>query len=103
MVSALDEFGSVTTAATVSQCKVCSVLATHLWNGLTAWVNVHQKMPSRSEIVHYAEQLCDFEVPVEVLKEWVILQAKIKNNKAQQGGLDEQTFMVCLLLFYGLL
>ncbi|PRW20961.1 OS-9 isoform X3 isoform B [Chlorella sorokiniana] len=77
----LDEEANQELAAGVAQCKVCGALAKQLWAGLTAWVARRQQLPTRKRIAAYAAQLCEYEVPNEVLRDWVLLRARL-----QQGG-----------------
>ncbi|KAI7838050.1 hypothetical protein COHA_008133 [Chlorella ohadii] len=77
----LDEEANQELAAGVAQCKVCGALAKQLWAGLTAWVARRQQLPNRKRIAAYAGQLCEYEVPNEVLRDWVLLRARL-----QQGG-----------------
>lgn len=81
-MGALDETGSRSTAVIVSQCKVCSALATHLWKGLVAWVNKHRQVPTKPQIRKYGQEVCEYEVAVDVLKEWIILQAKVQDTSS---------------------
>ncbi|GAB4819413.1 hypothetical protein N2152v2_006459 [Parachlorella kessleri] len=80
-VSLLDDSASIAAAAGVAQCKVCMALASALWRGLTDWVGLHEAVPSRKRIAEYAEQLCELEVPNEVLGEWVLLRAKVQPSQ----------------------
>lgn len=42
--------------------QVCGSLAKLLWGGLTSWVNLHQRVPSKKRIAAYAAELCEYEV-----------------------------------------
>jgi hypothetical protein len=61
-LSLLDEDARLAAAAGVAQCKACGVLARQLWEGLTAWVHQHRKVPNRMRIAAFAEDLCEYEV-----------------------------------------
>lgn len=58
----LDDQAAQDEAAGVAGCKVCIALASQLWKGLVAWVDVHQKLPSQSWIHMFAVDLCEYEV-----------------------------------------
>ncbi|KAL4433388.1 hypothetical protein ABPG77_010241, partial [Micractinium sp. CCAP 211/92] len=73
----LDDSASAEAAAGVASCKVCGSLAKLLWGGLTSWVNLHQRVPSKKRIAAYAAELCEYEVPNDVLQGWVLLRAKV--------------------------
>lgn len=88
-VSVLDDQASLEAAAGVAQCKACVALATALWEGLVAWVDRHQKLPSLQHIRQFAEQLCEHEVVNSVLGDWVILRARVEQGMGsplRRGG-----------------
>lgn len=61
-LSLLDEDARLAAAAGVAQCKACSVLARHLWQGLSAWVYAWHEVPNQQHVAAYAEELCEYEV-----------------------------------------
>ncbi|KAL4451647.1 hypothetical protein ABPG75_007309 [Micractinium tetrahymenae] len=89
-ISLLDETASTEAAAGVASCKVCGSLVKLLWGGLTHWVNVRQQVPSKKRIAAYAAQLCEYEVPNDVLQGWVLLRAKVQAGEGLPFAIEGQ-------------
>ena len=68
----LDDEASQEAAAGVAQCKVCSALARHLWEGLTGWVNRKRQVPNKRRIEAFANDLCEYEVGAGLLGWWAL-------------------------------
>lgn len=90
-VSLLDEAADIDAAAGVSQCKVCGVLVRRLWEGLTRWVDARQQVPSKHRISDFALELCEVEVPIEVLEGWVLHRARLEQGEGLPFTVEGQT------------
>ncbi|PSC76164.1 ABC transporter C family member 13 isoform X1 isoform A [Micractinium conductrix] len=80
-ITLLDDSASQDAAAGVAQCKACGSLVKQLWAGLTQWVDQHQAVPTKRRIAAYAAELCEYEVPNDVLTGWVLLRARVQQGQ----------------------
>jgi hypothetical protein len=79
-VSLIDDTTPLPGAASVAQCKTCLALATVMWQGLVEWSHRFMGTVAAHDLIQYGESLCEYEVPEVVLKEWVVLSARVHGN-----------------------
>lgn len=61
----------------VVQCKVCMALTTQMWDHLVNWTVRTGSTATDDDVAGLGAMLCETEVPVEVLRDWVILHAEV--------------------------
>jgi hypothetical protein len=97
-VAQLDDGANVDAAVGVSQCKVCLELVSALWRRLVPWVQQRWALPGAGEVRALGEALCESEVPTAVLKEWVLLRAKVNPPgafaKAPPAGAAQEFYLL---------
>ena len=71
-------------ATGVIQCKACLSVVTQLWELTVNWTHVAQRRITPGEVTAAGIMLCGIEMPVDVLKDWVILHAVV--DAAPGGG-----------------
>ena len=98
-ISMLDKSHSLSTAMPAVRCPACNSLVSLLWPIVTNWTNTAMKMATKSdnwddvenlsevdlskyvlrpfEVQDLVDELCDVEVPVDVLKNHVFLRIKV--------------------------
>jgi hypothetical protein len=79
-ISLIDDNTPLAGAASVAQCKTCLALATVMWQGLVQWSHRYMGTVAAHDLIPYGEALCEYEVPEILLKEWVILSARVHGN-----------------------
>jgi Glucosidase II beta subunit-like protein len=79
-VSLIDDSTPLPGAASVAQCKTCLALATVMWQGLVQWSHRYMGTVAAHDLIEYGESLCEYEVPEVVLKDWVVLSARVHGN-----------------------
>lgn len=82
-ITHLDESSPLAAAVDVVQCKACFALTTALWSGLVNWTLHHMQPIKADQIAQFATELCNEEVPVIVLREWVLLSASVVGQPEQ--------------------
>jgi hypothetical protein len=85
-MSPLDSASDAAAAAGVVGCRACGALAGALWGVLGPHADAHRAAPPPAQLAALAEELCDVEVPVEVLHEHVLLRAKVTPAGAAPAG-----------------
>jgi hypothetical protein len=85
-MSPLDSASDAAAAAGVVGCHACGALAAALWGVLGPHADAHRAAPPPAQLAALAEELCDVEVPVQVLSEHVLLRAKVTPPGAAPAG-----------------
>jgi len=73
-------------ASLVARCKVCMALASNIWSAGVEFIHHYLRPPTMEEIMSYSENICEVEVPVTILKDWLLLKAKIAQPQGSSGG-----------------
>jgi len=79
-VSLIDDNFPLPGAASVAQCKTCLALASVMWQGLVQWSHRYMGTVAAHDLISYGESLCEYEVPEVLLKDWVVLSARVHGN-----------------------
>ena len=74
-------------------CEVHRALGQLIWDPVANWTEKHVKVLPESELSGLVKELCQVEVPVVVLKDWSILQAKV-SHLGDSLGSYESTFVM---------
>lgn len=78
----LDDKTSIASASSVCRCKVCLALTKLLWEAGIQYVHEREHPPSKEEIVLFATEVCKTEIPVQLLRSWMIVKTKVPATKS---------------------
>lgn len=92
-VSLIDDSTPLPGAASVAQCKTCLALATVMWQGLVQWSHRYMGAVAAYDLIPYGESLCEYAVPEVLLKEWVVLSARVHGNGSPEHP-SQQFYML---------
>lgn len=82
-VTLLEDSVHLEAVSMVAQCQTCTVLTRLMWTGLVQWVDMHLSLPNLKAMQLYGQQLCDAEVPIEMLKDHVLLRGHPKAGQVR--------------------
>ena len=63
-----------------TKCKACYALATSMWNALQDWTHKNVDVPSPTDLVALGRELCEYEVPIRVLKDHEVFMGHIQDG-----------------------
>ena len=93
-VTPIEDTASLADVSGVASCKTCFALSTSLWQGVLNHTHTHMQPISAADLIAYGEDLCEYEVPVKILKEWVLLSARVHSGDVEKINSPQQFFML---------
>ena len=85
-VTPIEDTTPLSDASIVAQCKTCIAFVSVTWEALVDWTHKYARQVTPRELVGLGEELCEYEVPNKVLKDWVVLSARVHRSSTSGTG-----------------